>query len=704
MDIQSLFYGIGGSAVIWLLIDLFYYRRKPKDEMEAAWERRFEAAQREIDELRAKAAGAPPEADENVRLELLQAQRRIAEMEPIALERDKLAEQLRELRASSGDSGTWQERHRRALDEADKLRARLRELEELEDKYATVVAERATQASIDPELAAENAELKATLEKLKAMVSERAHAALDPAELRALRDRAATVPNLEAQLLQARRELELERKKAAPTPAPDLAELAGLKARAEMLPRLESELAAAKQQVEKLTRQVEKAPALQVAELEALRERASRSSLLEARLQDANNELARISMERGGKDVQSELEELRAQLAASQAELTQQRGRASTPSGASEEYRERYERLAEQAAGQAATIEALMRELGNDAPAETTELRAKLDQAERRASALEDELAAMREQAAGIGQARQLLVEAANKLKAMSGELTSARQRASDAETALLRVESQTADLAKLREQAEAAQRATEESEALRKGFEAAKQAAAASAKEVERLNSQLEEQAKWRAEAEQASTRLAELEGQSAESRRAAEAVANEAKELREALTKAKAAAATAQEEAHRQSGRVAELQAAVADLQAKKASERTAESTKVSQALQEEIEETRRILESLDGGTSEPEPPRPSGNKPEPVLVQGQGRVPGVSLASRRDPLDEITGLGPVYKKMLWDAGILTFGDLAAAGPKVLRETLHLKEWQGVDCDEWIRQAAAMAREEAS
>jgi ABC-type phosphate transport system substrate-binding protein/chromosome segregation ATPase len=57
--------------------------------------------------------------------------------------------------------------------------------------------------------------------------------------------------------------------------------------------------------------------------------------------------------------------------------------------------------------------------------------------------------------------------------------------------------------------------------------------------------------------------------------------------------------------------------------------------------------------------------------------------------------DPLRDINGIGPVYEQKLFDGGIFTFGDLAAATPEQLRTLIQPESWQRFDPEAWIAEA---------
>ncbi len=60
------------------------------------------------------------------------------------------------------------------------------------------------------------------------------------------------------------------------------------------------------------------------------------------------------------------------------------------------------------------------------------------------------------------------------------------------------------------------------------------------------------------------------------------------------------------------------------------------------------------------------------------------------------KRDPLEQINGIGFVYERKLWDAGILTFSDLASATPDEITKAIMPEPWQHIEPTEWILEAA--------
>ncbi|MDX1690616.1 MAG: helix-hairpin-helix domain-containing protein [Acidimicrobiia bacterium] len=92
-----------------------------------------------------------------------------------------------------------------------------------------------------------------------------------------------------------------------------------------------------------------------------------------------------------------------------------------------------------------------------------------------------------------------------------------------------------------------------------------------------------------------------------------------------------------------------------------------------------------------------------RISGPPVEPVRSHDQAprlRTPPTGTptpaATGSDDLSEISGIGPVYKRRLADAGIATFAALAAADPETVADTVGAP---AAFVEDWVGQAAARA-----
>ena len=68
-------------------------------------------------------------------------------------------------------------------------------------------------------------------------------------------------------------------------------------------------------------------------------------------------------------------------------------------------------------------------------------------------------------------------------------------------------------------------------------------------------------------------------------------------------------------------------------------------------------------------------------------------------VARAARRDPLIDINGIGPVYERKLFDAGINTFEELAALTAEQLHAIIKPERWQEIHAEAWIADARRRA-----
>ena len=71
---------------------------------------------------------------------------------------------------------------------------------------------------------------------------------------------------------------------------------------------------------------------------------------------------------------------------------------------------------------------------------------------------------------------------------------------------------------------------------------------------------------------------------------------------------------------------------------------------------------------------------------------------------LIEAKDPLEKIEGIGQVYQIKLYEAGIKTFAQLAAASPSQITEVIEPQNWQQIDVMKWRREAALFASGEKS
>ncbi|MEI8283004.1 MAG: helix-hairpin-helix domain-containing protein [Armatimonadota bacterium] len=72
---------------------------------------------------------------------------------------------------------------------------------------------------------------------------------------------------------------------------------------------------------------------------------------------------------------------------------------------------------------------------------------------------------------------------------------------------------------------------------------------------------------------------------------------------------------------------------------------------------------------------------------------------RVESNPLNDAKDPLEKIEGIGNIYQTKLYEAGIRTFAQLAAASPSRITEIVEPQNWQTIDIMKWRREAALYA-----
>ncbi len=82
-----------------------------------------------------------------------------------------------------------------------------------------------------------------------------------------------------------------------------------------------------------------------------------------------------------------------------------------------------------------------------------------------------------------------------------------------------------------------------------------------------------------------------------------------------------------------------------------------------------------------------------------PEAPVPEAPTETVSQAAPARRDPLEKINGIGPVYKRRLYEAGVYTFQQLAALSPEQIREIIQPKSWQKIEPESWIQQARELA-----
>jgi predicted flap endonuclease-1-like 5' DNA nuclease len=127
-------------------------------------------------------------------------------------------------------------------------------------------------------------------------------------------------------------------------------------------------------------------------------------------------------------------------------------------------------------------------------------------------------------------------------------------------------------------------------------------------------------------------------------------------------------------------------------------------------SEALRAENDQLRQSeyapLQAMTVGTQERwaaqlDAPRTDGGEAAQLLPEPRERqtVLPRAVEAQRDPLIDINGIGPVYERRLFEAGITTFDMLAALSPERVREIIRPEHWQEVHPEAWIEEARLLA-----
>ncbi|HHY88544.1 MAG TPA: DUF4332 domain-containing protein [Chloroflexi bacterium] len=74
-----------------------------------------------------------------------------------------------------------------------------------------------------------------------------------------------------------------------------------------------------------------------------------------------------------------------------------------------------------------------------------------------------------------------------------------------------------------------------------------------------------------------------------------------------------------------------------------------------------------------------------------------------PAPSADRPTDDLKAINGIGPVFERLLHQAGIRTFAQLSAASPDELRSLLEARDYTLANPESWIEQARQLAGKRA-
>lgn len=85
-----------------------------------------------------------------------------------------------------------------------------------------------------------------------------------------------------------------------------------------------------------------------------------------------------------------------------------------------------------------------------------------------------------------------------------------------------------------------------------------------------------------------------------------------------------------------------------------------------------------------------------------PERQLSQAEPELPErpkpSTAAVSPDDLTQIKGIGPVFQDRLNEAGIATYEQLAATAPEQVRQIIAAADWQKIEPERWVREAAQL------
>jgi predicted flap endonuclease-1-like 5' DNA nuclease len=159
----------------------------------------------------------------------------------------------------------------------------------------------------------------------------------------------------------------------------------------------------------------------------------------------------------------------------------------------------------------------------------------------------------------------------------------------------------------------------------------------------------------------------------------------------LHEELAAAKTAASSQNDE-------VASLRGSLADLrdQLGRVDADLAGATELTKRQEEELTSLRALVGQLRDEQSQRR------DQAAGQAVSGASQDEAALAATeplRRDPLIDINGIGPVFEQRLFDAGIVTFAQLAEQTPERLREIVAAQSWQDIDAADWIAEAGRRA-----
>lgn len=107
----------------------------------------------------------------------------------------------------------------------------------------------------------------------------------------------------------------------------------------------------------------------------------------------------------------------------------------------------------------------------------------------------------------------------------------------------------------------------------------------------------------------------------------------------------------------------------------------------------------DTRQEMTVVENDLSIGSQPSPVGATALAVEERPALRIESNPNIDLKDPLEKIDGVGQVYQTKLYEAGIKTFAQLAAASPSRITEIVEPQNWQTIDIMKWRREAALYA-----
>ncbi|MEQ1822305.1 MAG: helix-hairpin-helix domain-containing protein [Fimbriimonadaceae bacterium] len=303
-----------------------------------------------------------------------------------------------------------------------------------------------------------------------------------------------------------------------------------------------------------------------------------------------------------------------------------------------------------------------------------------------------------RELQAQLDEARRLLAETqakgdSDEVPALQAQLADTNERLKGALIAADRAASQARQIADLEEQLNVARSAYTSLNAELNEFKEKDSKKSALKQDIEDLTSKLQERealiAELRAAADSTQPLQQSLDEARSENAHQSDLIEN----LRRQLAETDDQATLLQHS----STRIAELEAKLATV-----SKELGELNQLRASLEHHRTALARVIgevNSLNQGfapVSEPSHSKPDLVTPMPLPVHAPEPAAAVP---ERDPLEQINGIGFVYERKLWDAGILTFADLANATPEEVRKAIMPEPWQHIEPAEWIAEAAQRA-----